>query len=65
MKQTTGQFLETLRKASGFTQLDVAEKLGVSNRTVSSWETDRTAPDLLILPAIADLYKVTVDEILR
>ncbi|MDE7087101.1 MAG: helix-turn-helix domain-containing protein, partial [Clostridia bacterium] len=65
MKQTTGQFLETLRKASGFTQLDVAEKLGVSNRTVSSWETDRTAPDLLILPAIADLYKITVDEILR
>ncbi|MDE6557977.1 MAG: helix-turn-helix domain-containing protein [Clostridia bacterium] len=65
MKQTTGQFLETLRKASGFTQLEVAEKLGVSNRTVSSWETDRTAPDLLILPAIADLYGVTVDEILR
>ncbi|MDE6691290.1 MAG: hypothetical protein K2K04_04895, partial [Clostridia bacterium] len=32
---------------------------------VSSWETDRTAPDLLILPAIADLYGVTVDEILR
>ncbi len=65
MKQTTGEFLETLRKASGFTQLEVAEKLGVSNRTVSSWETDRTAPDLLILPAIADLYGVTVDEILR
>lgn len=65
MKQTTGEFLETLRKASGFTQLEVVEKLGVSNRTVSSWETDRTAPDLLILPAIADLYGVTVDEILR
>lgn len=65
MKQTMGEFLETLRKASGFTQLEVAEKLGVSNRTVSSWETDRTAPDLLILPAIADLYGVTVDELLR
>ncbi|MDE7379807.1 MAG: helix-turn-helix domain-containing protein [Clostridia bacterium] len=65
MKQTTGEFLETLRKASGFTQLEVAERLGVSNRTVSSWETDRTAPDLLILPAIADLYGVTVDEIIR
>ena len=65
MKQTTGKFLETLRKASGFTQLEVAERLGVSNRTVSSWETDRTAPDLLILPAIADLYGVTVDELLR
>lgn len=65
MKQTTGEFLATLRKAGGYTQQDVAEKLGVSNRTLSSWETDRTAPDLLILPAIADLYGVTVDEILR
>ncbi|MCM1438684.1 MAG: helix-turn-helix domain-containing protein [Roseburia sp.] len=65
MKQTMGEFLETLRKAGGYTQQGVAERLGVSNRTVSSWETDRTAPDLLILPALADLYGVTVDEILR
>lgn len=65
MKMTMGEFLATLRKANGFTQQEVAEKLGVSNRTLSSWETDRTAPDLLILPAIADLYGVTADEILR
>lgn len=65
MKQTMGEFLATLRKANGYTQQYVAEKLGVSNRTLSSWETDRTAPDLLILPALADLYGVTVDEILR
>lgn len=65
MKQSMGEFLATLRRANGFTQQEVAEKLGVSNRTLSSWETDRTAPDLLILPAIADLYGVTADEILR
>lgn len=64
-KQTTGEFLATLRKANGFTQADVAEKLNISNRTLSSWETDRTMPDVLILPALADLYGVTVDEILR
>lgn len=64
-KQTTGEFLSTLRKANGYTQQDVAEKLNISNRTLSSWETDRTLPDVLMLPAIADLYEVTVDELLR
>ena len=65
MKQTIGKFLATLRKATGLTQEDVAEKLGISSKTLSSWETDRTTPDALTLPAIADLYGVTVDEILR
>ncbi len=65
MKQTIGQFLATLRKARGLTQEEVADKLNVSNKTLSSWETDRTTPDALTLPAIADLYDVSVDEILR
>ena len=65
MKQTIGKFLATLRKAKGLTQEDVADKLNISNKTLSSWETDRTTPDALTLPAIADLYEVTVDEILR
>lgn len=64
-KQTTGEFMATLRKANGYTQAEVAEKLNISNRTLSSWETDRTLPDVLMLPAIADLYGVTVDELLR
>ncbi|MDE5722404.1 MAG: helix-turn-helix domain-containing protein [Clostridia bacterium] len=64
-KQTMGEFLATLRKANGFTQQEVAERLNVSNRTLSSWETDRTMPDILLLPAIAELYKVTVDELVR
>lgn len=60
-----GEFLAILRKANGYTQQEVAEMLNISNRTLSSWETDRTTPDILLLPAIADLYKVTVDELLR
>ena len=65
MKQTIGKFLATLRKAKGLTQEEVADRLNISNKTLSSWETDRTTPDALTLPAIADLYEVTVDEILR
>lgn len=65
VKHSMGEFLGILRKASGYTQQEVAEKLNVSNRTLSSWETDRTTPDILLLPAIADLYGVTVDELIR
>ena len=65
MKQTIGEFLATLRRANGFTQQEVADKLGISNRTLSAWERGTAMPDILLLPAIADLYGVTVDEILR
>ena len=64
-KQTIGGFLATLRKANGYTQQEVAEKIGVSNKTLSSWETDKTCPDLTLIPVLADLYGVTSDEILR
>lgn len=64
-RQTIGAFLATQRKAHGYTQEEVAEKLGISNRTLSKWETDRSSPDILALPALAQLYGVTVDEILR
>ena len=64
-KQTIGQFLSALRRSNGFTQQEVAEKLGVSNKTVSCWERDSYSPDISVIPAIAELYGVTCDEILR
>ena len=65
MKQPIGEFLATLRRANGFTQQEVADRLGISNRTLSAWERGTAMPDILLLPALADLYGVTVDEILR
>lgn len=64
-KQTIGQFLSALRRSKGYTQQEVAEKLGVSNKTVSCWERDSSYPDISMIPAIAELYDVTCDEILR
>lgn len=64
MKQSIGEFLATLRRANGYTQQEVADKLGISNRTLSAWERGAAMPDILLLPALADLYGVTVDEIL-
>ena len=39
-KQTIGEFLATLRKANGYTQQEIADRLGISNRTLSGWECD-------------------------
>ena len=64
MARSIGEFLAALRKAHGYTQKEVAERLDVSNRTVSSWECNTALPDILLLPAIAELYGVTADEIL-
>ena len=64
-KKTMGAFLAALRKANGYTQQEVADKLNVSNKTVSKWECDDGCPEIMMLPVIAELYSVTVDEILK
>ena len=45
-QRTIGKFITTLRKASGMTQKELAERLNVSDKTVSRWERDDGAPDL-------------------
>lgn len=62
---SVGGFLAALRKANGLTQKELAEKLNVSDKAVSRWERDECAPDLSVIPVLAELYGVTCDEILR
>lgn len=64
-QKTIGSFIATLRKAKGLTQKQLAEILGVSDKTISHWERDESAPDLSILPVIADIFSVSCDELLR
>lgn len=64
-KKTIGQFIAVLRKSNGLTQKDLAEELNVSDKTISHWERDESAPDLSLIPVIADLFGVTADELLR
>ncbi len=63
--KSMGQFIQALRKANGFTQQNVADKLGVSNKAVSRWERDECAPDISLIPALAELLGVTCDELLK
>ena len=63
--KTIGKFITALRKANGMTQKDLAEKLNVSDKTSSRWERDESAPDLSLIPVIAEIFDVTCDELLR
>lgn len=63
--KTIGKFITALRKANGMTQKDLAEKLNVSDKTISRWERDESAPDLSVIPVIAEIFDVTCDELLR
>ncbi len=64
-KNTIGEFIAALRKASGMTQRELAERLNVTDKSVSRWERDETVPDLTLIPVIAEIFGVTADELLR
>lgn len=64
-KKTIGKFITALRKANGMTQKDLAEQLNVSDKTVSRWERDEGAPDLSMIPVLAEIFEVSCDELLK
>jgi len=64
-RKSIGSFIAALRRANGMTQKDLAEKLSVSDKAVSRWERDESMPDLMLLPVIADVFHISVDELLR
>lgn len=60
-----GSFLRSLRTGKKLTQEQLAEKIGVTQRTVSRWETGKNLPDLDILIELSDLYEVDIRELLN
>lgn len=63
-KKTIGSLIAALRKANGMTQRELAERLNVSDKTVSRWECDEGTPDISLIPVIAEIFHVTCDELL-
>ncbi len=61
---TIGATIKQLRQEQDVTQEQLAEALGITSRAVSQWETDRTAPDISQLPALANFFDVTTDYLL-
>ena len=60
-----GSFLKELRKEMGITQEEFAEKLDVSSRTISRWETGANMPDISLLVNIAEIFNVSIPEIIN
>lgn len=59
-----GMKIAELRKINNMTQFDLADKLGISFQAVSNWERGNSMPDISKLPEIAELFGVSIDEIL-
>ncbi|MBE5930673.1 MAG: helix-turn-helix domain-containing protein [Lachnospiraceae bacterium] len=65
MKNTFGENLKRLRIAKNFTQEQAAQLLNISPKSLSRWECGSTMPDVMMLPEIARLYCVTVDDLYK
>ena len=63
--KTFGKTIADLRKEKGMTQAELAEKLGVTDKAVSKWERDLSYPDTALLPRIAELFGLSVDDLMR
>lgn len=64
-KQTLGMMIASLRKEKGMTQMELAEKMGITDKAVSKWERDLSCPDVNSLPKLAEIFDVTVDELMQ
>jgi transcriptional regulator with XRE-family HTH domain len=61
----TGLFISALRKQNGLTQKELAEKIGVTDKAVSRWETGKGFPDVSILKLLAEVLNVSITEIVN
>lgn len=64
-KETFGNMVAALRKEKGMTQLELAEKMGVTDKAVSKWERDLSFPDVSSIPKLAEILGITVDELMQ
>ncbi len=61
--KTIGEKIKVLRREAGLNQQQLADKLGLSNQAISKWETNTTQPEITLLPEIATVFGVSIDEL--
>ena len=64
-KESMGMMIAGKRKELGMTQLELAEIMGVTDKAVSKWERDLSYPDVNALPKLAEVFGMSVDELLQ
>ena len=60
-KHSIGKMIAALRKEQGWTQVDLAEKLNISDKTISKWESEAGYPEFTMLPQLANMFDVSLD----
>lgn len=64
-KKTLGMMISSLRKEKGMTQLELANLMGVTDKAVSKWERDLSYPDVNTIPKLAEVFDISVDELMQ
>ena len=59
-----GKFIAEMRKEQNLTQIDLAEQLGISNKTISKWECGNGMPDYSVMENLCEILKINVNELL-
>ena len=59
-----GKFIAERRKKLNLTQMQLAEKLNITDRAISKWETGKSLPDSSIMPALCDILQITINDLL-
>ena len=62
-QEKIGKFIATCRKEQGLTQAVLAEKLKITDRAVSKWETGRSLPDAAIMPELCDILNININDL--
>lgn len=65
MKKSLGTLIAEIRRQKGMTQMELAEKMGVTDKAVSKWERDLSCPDINSLPALAEILGLSLDELMQ
>ena len=64
-KMNLGEKIKECRKQAGFSQEQLAERLNVSRRAITKWETNKGIPDIANLTAISDEFGLSLDELIK
>lgn len=62
--QKIGKKISSLRKEKGLTQMELADRMNISYQAVSNWERGNTMPDISKLPELAEIFGVSIEELL-
>ena len=60
-KHSIGKTIAELRKAKGWTQIELAERLNISDKAVSKWESEAGYPEITMFPQLANLFEGSID----